>query len=47
MENILPMVERPKPTEITSIDQINQEAMQKFLAKASVWDFYEIKRKNT
>ena len=38
------MVEGPKPTEITSIDQIDQETMQEFLAKTSVWDFYEITR---
>ena len=38
------MVEGPKPTEITSIDQIDQEIMQEFLAKISVWDFYEITR---
>ena len=44
MENILLMVEGPKPTEITSIDQIDQENMQEFLAKTSVWDFYEITR---
>ena len=44
MENILSMVEGPKPTEITSIDQIDQEIMQEFLAKISLWDFYEITR---
>ena len=38
------MVEGPKPTEITSIDQMNQETMQEFLGKTSVWDFYEITR---
>ena len=35
------MVEGPKPTEITSIDQ---KTMQEFLGKTSVWDFYEITR---
>ena len=44
MENILLMTEGPKPTEITSIDQINQETIQEFLARTSVWDFYEITR---
>ena len=44
MENILLMVERPKPTEITSIEQTDQETMQEFFAKTSVWDFYEITR---
>lgn len=38
------MVEGPKPTEVTSIDKINQESLQEFLAKTSVWDFYEITR---
>ena len=42
MENIFAMVEGPKSTEVTSIDQIDQEIMQDFLAKTSVWDFYEI-----
>ena len=36
------MVEDPEPTEISSIEQINQEILQEFLAKTSVWDFYEI-----
>ena len=44
MENILFMAEGPKPTEITSIDQIYQETIQEFLTKTSVWDFYEITR---
>ena len=38
------IVEGPKPTEITSIDKIDQEIMQEFLAKTSLWDFYEITR---
>ena len=42
MENIFAMVEGLKSTEVTSIDQIDQEIMQDFLAKTSVWDFYEI-----
>ena len=33
------MVEGPKSTEVTSVDQ---EIMQDFLARTSVWDFYEI-----
>ena len=44
MENILSMVEGPKPAEITSIDQIDEEIMQEFLVETSVWDFYEITR---
>ena len=42
MENIFAMVEGPKSTEVTSIDQIDQKIMEYFLAKTSVWDFYEI-----
>ena len=41
-ENIFAMVEGPKSTEVTSIDQIDQKIMEYFLAKTSVWDFYEI-----
>ena len=44
MENNLLIVDGPEPTEITSIDQIDQETMQEFLAKTSLWDFYEITR---
>ena len=44
MKNILSIVEGPKPTEITSIDQIDEKTMQAFLAKTSVWDIYEITR---
>ena len=44
MENNLSMVDGPKTTEITSIDQIDQQTMQEFLAKTSPWDFYEITR---
>ena len=44
MADILSMVEGPKPTEVTSIDQINQESLQELLAKTFVWDFYEITR---
>ena len=36
------MVEGPTPTEVSSIEQINQEILQEFLTKTSVWDFYEI-----
>ena len=44
MENILSMVAEPKPTEIASCDQIDQDILQEFLAKTSVWDVYEITR---
>ena len=44
MQNIFSMVEGPKHAEITSCDQTNQDILQEFLAKTSVWDFYEITR---
>ena len=44
MENILSMVVGPKATQVTSLEQINQENLEKFLAKTSVWDFHEITR---
>ena len=44
MENVLLMVEGPKATQLTSLEEINQENLQKFLAKTSVWDFQEITR---
>ena len=40
MENILSLVEIPKATWVSNIDEIDQETMQKFLQKTSVWDFY-------
>ena len=44
MENILLMVEGPKATQVTSLEQINQENLQEYFAKTSVWDFHEITR---
>ena len=44
MENILSMVVGPKATQVTSLEQINQENLEEFLAKTSVWDFHEITR---
>ena len=44
MENILLMVEGPKPTQVTSIEQLDQQTMQEFLSKSSVWDFHEMAR---
>ena len=38
------MVEGPKATQVTSLEQINQENLQKFLAKTIVWNFQEITR---
>ena len=44
MENILSMVVGTKATQVTSLEQINQENLEEFLAKTSVWDFHEITR---
>ena len=45
MENILAMVEGPGTSEITNFGQIDQNLFQELLANSSVWDFYEISRK--
>lgn len=42
MENILAMVEGPSFSEISNINQIDQNLLEEFLAKSSVWDFYEM-----
>ena len=44
MESIFSMIEGPKSTEATSLEQINQETMQDFLSKIDIWDFYEMTR---
>ena len=44
MENILSTVEGPAVTQVTSLEQIDQQTLQDFLAKTSVWHFYEITR---
>ena len=36
------MVEDPKATQVANIEEINQETMQEFLQKTSLWDFYDI-----
>ena len=41
MDNILSMVEGPKPTKISSVEQINEEILKEFLSKTTVWNFYE------
>ena len=38
------MIEGPKSTEVTSLEQINHETMQDFLSKIAIWDFYEMTR---
>ena len=42
METILAMVEGPSSSEISNINQIDQNLLEEFLAKSSVWDFYEM-----
>ena len=44
MENILAMVEGPSTSEIKTFDQIDQNLFKDFLAKGSVWDFYEMSK---
>ena len=44
METILSMVVGTKATQVTSLEQINQENLEEFLAKTSVWNFHEITR---
>ena len=36
------MVEGTNSSEVTSLEQIDQNLMQEFLSKTSVWDFYEM-----
>ena len=44
MENFLSLVEGPKATWVSNSDEIDQETMQEFLQKTSVWDFYDMTR---
>ena len=44
MENLFSMIEGPKSTEVTSLEQINHETVQDFLSKIAIWDFYEMTR---
>ena len=44
MEDILAMVEGPSTSEITTVDQIDQNLFKEFLTKSCVWDFYEMSR---
>ena len=44
MEDILPMVEGPSTSEITTFDQIDKNLFKEFLIKTCVWDFYEMSR---
>ena len=44
MESLFSMIEGPKSTEVTNLEQINQETMQDFLSKIAIWDFSEMTR---
>ena len=44
MENILLMVEGNSSTEISTVEQINDNLLKEFLNKTSIWDFYEISK---
>ena len=44
MDNISSLVEGPKSAWVSNIDEIDQETMQEFLQKTSVWDFYDMSR---
>ena len=44
MENLFSLIEGPKSTEVTSLEQINHETMQDFLSKIAIWNFYEMTR---
>ena len=35
------MVEGTSSTEISTVEQINEEGLKKFFSKTSVWDFFE------
>ena len=40
------MVEGPKPSEISAIEQINEETMKEFLTKCTVWDFHDVTKED-
>ena len=44
MEDILAMVEGPSTSEITNFNQIGHNIFKEFLAKSTVWDFYEMSK---
>ena len=44
MDNILSLVEGPKATGVSNIDGIDQETMQEFLQKTTVWDIYDMSK---
>ena len=44
MEDILAMVEGPSTSETTTFNQIDHNIFKEFLAKSTVWDFYEMSK---
>ena len=44
MEDILAMVEGSSTCEITTFNQIDHNIFKEFLAKSTVWDFYEMSK---
>ena len=44
MDKLMAMAEGVNSSKVTSLEQIDQNLMQKFLSKNSVWDFYEMSR---
>ena len=44
MEDILAMVEGPSTSEIATFNQIDHNVFKEFLAKSTVWDFYEMSK---
>lgn len=44
MDRLFSMVEGRSSSEISVIDQIDQNISKEFLSKSSVWNFYEMSR---
>ena len=44
MDKLMGMVEAATSSEVKNLEQIDQNLMQEFLSKGSVWDFYEMGR---
>ena len=44
MGDILAMVEGSSTSEITTLNQIDHNIFKEFLAKSTVWDFYEMSK---
>ena len=44
MEGILAMVEGPSTSQIATFNQVDHNIFKEFLAKSTVWDFYEMSK---